>query len=491
MKEFWIAVFACALAGCSSGPASKTTEPADAKTGLIPETTKSAEARDHFHKGEALFYNLRNEEAAAELNQALQLDSGFVLAHAFHAQTQTGERAAKEADDASAAAGSLPDAERLFVQGIGAGLRGDAAEGEKLLRQLTTSAPKDWRSHYALGFQLLNEQKYDQAVPALKKATELNPNAGVALNMLGYASLRQGDNAGAVNAFDQYTKLLPQEPNPQDSLGEALLAAGRFQEAEAAFAKALMLAPQFWNAHEGIAFARFYQGDWAGGTKELEQAKATATDASNKVVIDGEIAAAAAAQGRTADALKVLDSSEKAPGADRGTLAFVPVNRAQVLIAGGQPKQAIAALAPALSAGDDKSLPAGIARRVRTQGLRARVTAEAMLGDAKAAEATAALLQNEASARTDDPVAQRTAAYANGMVAMAKKDFAGAGAQFDKCSQEDDVCQWQRIAALERAGKKDDAASSRERWMRLYKRDPVYLMVRSQLTRTSNKRNTE
>ncbi len=483
MRHIWIALTAVALAACSSPPASTVAEPnaASTSTGLISETTKSPEALDHFHKGETLFYNLRTEEAAAEFNQALQIDPGFVLARAFHSQTELGERSVKEAEEAAAAATTLPEAERLFVQAISATTRGDAAEAESMLHQLTTSAPKDWRSHYGLGFQLLSAQKYDEAVGSLKRATELNPSAGVALNMLGYASLRQGDSAGAVNAFEQYTKVLPQEPNPHDSLGEALLAAGKFDEAEAAFNKALALSPQFWNAHEGIAFTKFYRGDWVGGTKALEQARAGAPDADNKVAIDNEIAAAATAQGHTADALKILASSEKTAGADRGTLVFVAVRRAQTLTAAGQPRQAIAALAPALTAADDKTMPAGISRRLRMEALRVRIAAEAALADTTAAAATATLVQNEASARPADTAAQRAAAYANGMVAVARKDFAAARSAFDKCSEEDDICQSQRIAAMDRAGDTAAAATMRERWLKLYKRDPAYLVVRSMM----------
>ena len=216
MRHIWIALTAVALAACSSPPASTVAEPnaASTSTGLISETTKSPEALDHFHKGETLFYNLRTEEAAAEFNQALQIDPGFVLARAFHSQTELGERSVKEAEEAAAAATTLPEAERLFVQAISATTRGDAAEAESMLHQLTTSAPKDWRSHYGLGFQLLSAQKYDEAVGSLKRATELNPSAGVALNMLGYASLRQGDSAGAVNAFEQYTQGAPAGTKP-------------------------------------------------------------------------------------------------------------------------------------------------------------------------------------------------------------------------------------------------------------------------------------
>ena len=126
-------------------------------------------------------------------------------------------------------------------------------------------------------------------------------------------------------------------------------------------------------------------------------------------------------------------------------------------------------------------MPAGISRRLRMDALRVRIAAEAALADATAAAATATLVQNEASARPADNAAQQAAAYANGMVAVAKKDFAAARSAFDKCSEEDDICQSQRIIAMDRVDDAAAAATTRERWLRLYKRDPAYLVVRTMM----------
>jgi tetratricopeptide (TPR) repeat protein len=301
--------------------------------------------------------------------------------------------------------------------------------------------------------------------------------------MLGYALLRQGDNAGAINAFQEYVRMLPQEPNPQDSLGEALMAAGRLDEANTAFNKAVELAPDFWNAYEGLAFARIYSGDWVGGRKAFELAKMNAPTAVNKLTVSNEIAAAVAAQGRTSEALQILDATRQTPGVEAGVLALVPVRRAHVLIVGGQQKQAIAAVAPALATADDPTTPPALARPLRTDALRARITAEGQLNDTTAVAATAALLQKDATDRPDDPAARTAGMYADGIVAMIKRDFASAQKSFEACAAEDDWCQWQAIAAAGRADDKTAAAKGRERMLRLYRRDPVYLMVRSQVER--------
>ena len=75
---------------------------------------------------------------------------------------------------AAGAARSLPEAERVLIEGIAANRRGDFADARASFTRLTELVPGDWRGHYALGQRLLSDQKYADAVQALKKATELN-----------------------------------------------------------------------------------------------------------------------------------------------------------------------------------------------------------------------------------------------------------------------------------------------------------------------------
>ena len=128
------------------------------------------------------------------------------------------------------------------------------------------------------------------------------------------------------------------------------MAAGKFQEADAAFNRALMLSPQFWNAYEGLAYTKIYAGDSAGGRKAFDQAKMGAPTSLNKLAVSVELTAAAAAQGRTAEALQLLDAARQTADAAPSDLALLAVRRAQVLIIADQPGEAIAALMPAMSA---------------------------------------------------------------------------------------------------------------------------------------------
>jgi tetratricopeptide (TPR) repeat protein len=299
--------------------------------------------------------------------------------------------------------------------------------------------------------------------------------------MLGYAALRQRDTDGAIAAFTEYARLLPQEPNPPDSLGEALLAAGRFQEAETAFQKALTLSPQFWTAHQGMAYARFYAGDWAGGRDALAAAKAAATRVSDKIAMETEMAAAAVAQKNTAEALRILDAAAKTEGAQPADLALIPVQRAMTLITAGRTREALEPIALALRNAEGGQLPPGLSRTLRRDGLRARITAEAQLRDAAGAQKSSAALDTEASSQADDPLAQSAMHFGRGMLAIAQGDVAAARGHFDQCSPDDGLCKWQGVLAAEKAGDKAGATAAREQLLRIYQRDPVHLIIRSRL----------
>jgi tetratricopeptide (TPR) repeat protein len=483
MKHALLVVVAVVLSACSTQPAeAPAAQPAASSKKEISVTSKSPEAVAHFEKGRVLFDNLRVDEAAAEFAQALKLDPGFALARAFHGMSTPGSEGLKELEAAAAAAGGLPEPERVLIEGLAAGRRGELEKARTSLVRLTELAPDDWGAHYSLGQQLLVNRRYDEAVTALKKATSLNPNAGGAQNMLGYAALRQGDADGAISAFEQYVRILPQEPNPQDSLGEALLAAGRFKEAEAAFQKALQLSPQFWNAHQGIAYARFYSGDWAGGREALAKAKSGATRATDRITLDDELAAAALAQRDSRTALKILDAVEKTSGAAPADVAFVPVRRALVLTDAGRAREALAPIAAALKMAESGELPPGAARGLRRNALLARIGVEAQTRDVAAATKTSAALDEAAAAAPGDPFAATAMHYGRGMLAVAKQDPAGARTHFDQCSTEDEMCKWQSVKVAEKAGDKATAEAARAKLLKNYARDPLHLVVRSRLT---------
>ena len=67
--------------------------------------------------------------------------------------------------------------------------------------------PDDWRAHMGRGTQLYAPGEYSEALEAMNKATAINPNAGPAYNMIGYAHLVQGEAGPAVEALKKYASL--------------------------------------------------------------------------------------------------------------------------------------------------------------------------------------------------------------------------------------------------------------------------------------------
>ena len=384
MKNLFLLASLVLLSACSAqpGPAESAATPAPAAA-TIPITTKSPEALEHFKKAQTLFENARTAEGVEELTRAIKIDPDFLSARALHGAGTPGPEGLKEMEEAFAASDRLPEAESLVIEANVAQRRGELGTVASTLKRLTEVAPGDYLGFLLLGQEMIAEQKYADAQQALKKATELNPSNGGAQNQLGYASLRQGDTAAAIAAFEQYTRILPQEPNAQDSLGEALLAAGRFADAEAAFQKALALSPQFWPAHQGMAYTKFYSGDWAGGRAALMKAKAIAPRVVDKLSVDLDLAAAAAAQRDFAQAQRVLDGMERAPGAQPSDVALVPVLRGLAQVDAGRAREALTSVAVAVTAADSGKFPPGLSRNLRRDALRVRVTAEAQMGDAR------------------------------------------------------------------------------------------------------------
>ena len=248
----------------------------------------------------------------------------------------------------------------------------------------------------------------------MKKATALNPKAGPAFNMLGYAHLVQGEAGPAIEALKQYANANPDEPNPQDSLGEALMAGGQFAEAEAAFRRAVTLSPAFYVALEGVAYTKAFQGDWAGAREALKQALAAASRPSDKFEVQSLDTAVTFAEGKAADGMKQLDVLEKSPDASVVDAAFVPIYRATALVDASRYREAEVQIAKALQTADAGALPPGVTRSLRRNALALRAATEGRSGNAAAVDKTVAALQQDATAGPDDAPLQSSVHFAQG-----------------------------------------------------------------------------
>jgi tetratricopeptide (TPR) repeat protein len=88
-------------------------------------------------------------------------------------------------------------------------------------------------------------RRYEQAVAAYRKALELDPAYGGALNQLAYCYLEMGRHDPAADCLRTYARYYPEDVNPIDSLAEVEYNRGRLAEAEAGYRKVVAADPAF------------------------------------------------------------------------------------------------------------------------------------------------------------------------------------------------------------------------------------------------------
>ena len=103
---------------------------------------------------------------------------GFAAAASPEPQT-----APPSADKIPITASSEP--ERLIVQGLDAGAKGEVARQQECYTKLTASYPKDARGFNLLGGFYFGQQDYPAAIAAYTRATALDPGFSQPYNQLG------------------------------------------------------------------------------------------------------------------------------------------------------------------------------------------------------------------------------------------------------------------------------------------------------------------
>ena len=229
--------------------------------GEIPITTASHEALVQYQKGMDLSMRLRSEEAIPYLHKAVSLDPNFAMAYYFLAMNATTSRDAMDnINKATSHADQVSEGERTLIKAMKAGMTGDLATQEQLLRQLVTRFPNDKTSHITLAGALYNSRNYPVAIDELQKAIAIDANLTMAYNLLGYAHMRTGNLPEAETDFRHYTTQLPDDPNPHDSFAELLMKEGKFDQSIAEYQKALAIAPNFHSSRIGIAVDHMLKG---------------------------------------------------------------------------------------------------------------------------------------------------------------------------------------------------------------------------------------
>lgn len=231
---------------------------------MLPVTTTSEEAREHFLLGRDAAHHYQFAEAREHLDQAIAADPSFVLAHlhrggsAAHLselQDYLG-RAEANRDRASAGEQQMIDAFRAFL------LERDYDQAIEIFSELSSEYKDDPYLPAYLGFRYYrNLKRYDEAAEQFRRALERDPSFVQAYNWLGYIAMDQEDHATAEEYFQRYVQLAPDEPRPHNSLGVLRLRQGKYEEAARQFEQAFAVDQRFTESRDNLVRVRIEQAN--------------------------------------------------------------------------------------------------------------------------------------------------------------------------------------------------------------------------------------
>lgn len=135
-------------------------------------------------------------------------------------------------------------------------------------RKTVEASPKSAWALMALGANLIERDKYAEAIPHLEKAVKLSRGYELARNALGECYLRVGRFQDAINEFEQIVELNPMAVNTRNMLGVAYANLKKYTEAEKQFKIALKKNPEFLNAHLNLGRLYELKGDYLNAVKQ-------------------------------------------------------------------------------------------------------------------------------------------------------------------------------------------------------------------------------
>jgi Tfp pilus assembly protein PilF len=158
------------------------------------------------------YANERLDDAEDECRKALSLDATLQGAHLELAKVLAAQHSTQAAQEMAAAIRENPtDPEALYDLGVVLLEEDKMAEATRFLERSRDSDPAFWGTYFQLGKIQFKLHHADQAVPLLRKATELNPEASSAFYELGRALMAAGNSAEARQAMDRVRELRAQD----------------------------------------------------------------------------------------------------------------------------------------------------------------------------------------------------------------------------------------------------------------------------------------
>ena len=143
---------------------------------------------------------------------------------------------------------------------------------EDLLKRVLEKEPKHKDVRRQLSWALFAQQKYDEAIAALREQTQINPFDNYAYNMLGRIYWARDDYSQAETAFRKQLEITPLDSEAHTNLGQMLVQWRKFKEAIPELEAAISLNPDEEMLYVSAGHAYLNIGESAKGIQALEKA---------------------------------------------------------------------------------------------------------------------------------------------------------------------------------------------------------------------------
>ncbi len=239
-------------------------------------TTRSPRALEEFESGLKELTKLYTMDAVERFEEALDLDSGFVMAKLYLAtlSPSRSERRRLHRELLEVEAGALEARERFLLAYHLARFERRDGDSVKILADFLEQHPQDpfaLRLRCRLAWEA---QAWDDAVRCYDNLLALHPNRVEAWNNLGYIALARGRFDEAEERFKTYRYLAPDQANPHHSLAALLTIRGRYEEAESELEETVRIKPGFCEAYTQRLEIGFLSGRLELATAALEELEA-------------------------------------------------------------------------------------------------------------------------------------------------------------------------------------------------------------------------
>ncbi len=241
-------------------------------------TTDSVEAYRSYWKGHVAHKELRWQQAAQLLGQAVEQDPSFAMAHfelwVLHSGYGTMPNATSEQHRRSALDNldRLTDRQRMLVLAFNARHDGDLFRAAELLEDLIDLHPdEEWAYELLANINGWGLFRQEEHLAVYERGVAANPRSSFMHKGYAYALMYVGRYQEALNSFEALVELRPREPNSYDSLGDYYLMTGRPEIGLQKYSRALELDPSVSFPHMGRAWAFAMLGRYDEALTESQQ----------------------------------------------------------------------------------------------------------------------------------------------------------------------------------------------------------------------------